>query len=131
MMSGRNTVIAAALGMLFAAPVTVALAGDKQPAAGDLTLRNEFNAIEVTLKDHTFSPAEIVVPAGETFEIMLTNADKTPDEFDSKDLHVEKVVAGGNQALIRIRPLKAGTYRFMGEFHSSTAKGVVVAKPAS
>jgi hypothetical protein len=84
--------------------------------------------IPVTLKDHKFAPAEIHVKANAPSQILLTNADSTAEEFDSSALHVEKVVAGGDKGIVRLRPLAPGRYPFMGEYHSDTAQGVVIAE---
>jgi hypothetical protein len=92
-----------------------AMAGDSAP-------------IELTLKDHKFLPAEIHVKANVPSEIALSNADATAEEFDSSALKVEKVVAGGAKGIVRLRPLAPGRYPFMGEYHSETAQGVVVAE---
>ncbi len=87
--------------------------------ADDLTL---------TIKDHKFTPAEIKVPANQRVELTVINDDATPEEFDSKALKVEKVIAGKSKGIVRIGPLKAGRYPFIGEYHEATAKGVVVAE---
>ncbi|MGH6888836.1 MAG: cupredoxin domain-containing protein [Rhizomicrobium sp.] len=92
-----------------------ALAGNDQP-------------IPVSLKQHKFSPAEIHVKANAPSQILLSNEDATPEEFDSSSLHVEKVVPGGEKGVVRLRPLAPGRYPFMGEYHESTAKGVVIAE---
>lgn len=84
--------------------------------------------IKVVLKDHRFAPAEITVPANQPVVIEVNNADNLAEEFDSDSLKAEKVIAGGQKGLVRIRPLKPGRYPFMGEYHSKTAQGVVVAK---
>ena len=60
--------------------------------------------------------------------IALTNKDATAEEFDSTALKVEKVVAGNSSGNVRIRALAPGRYPFMGEYHSATAQGVVVAE---
>jgi heme/copper-type cytochrome/quinol oxidase subunit 2 len=84
--------------------------------------------IAITLKDHKFTPAQIVVPANQPVVIQLTNRDATAEEFDSTALKVEKVVAGNSEGDVHIRPLDPGKYPFMGEYHSATAQGVVIAK---
>jgi hypothetical protein len=84
--------------------------------------------IPVTLKNHKFTPATIHVKAGIPNVIALTNADDTAEEFDSTALKVEKVVAGHSRGNVRLRPLSPGRYPFMGEYHSETAQGVVVAE---
>jgi heme/copper-type cytochrome/quinol oxidase subunit 2 len=84
--------------------------------------------IEVTLKNHQFSPAEIHVPTGKPVILRITNQDDTVEEFDSTALQVEKVIVGGHYATVRLRPLGPGRYPFMGEYHADTAKGVVVSE---
>ena len=85
----------------------------------------DFNLV---IRDHRFEPAEIRVPADKRVSLYVSNEDATPEEFDSPALKVEKVIAGRSKALIRIGPLTAGRYEFIGEFHSDTAKGVVIAE---
>ncbi|HEX9158700.1 MAG TPA: cupredoxin domain-containing protein [Rhizomicrobium sp.] len=84
--------------------------------------------IALTLKDHKFTPAEIHVKANMPSQILLSNEDSSAEEFDSSALHVEKVVPGGGKGIVRLRPLAPGKYNFMGEYHSDTAQGVVIAE---
>jgi hypothetical protein len=84
--------------------------------------------IDLTLKDHRFSPAEIHLPAGKAAVINLNNQDPTAEEFDSTALGIEKVVPGGRTGIVRLRPLAAGRYPFRGEYHAKTAQGVVIAE---
>jgi len=84
--------------------------------------------LTLTLKDHRFTPEEIKVPANKRVMITVINNDATPEEFDSSALKVEKVVPGKAKGVVRIGPLKPGRYPFMGEYHESTAKGVVIAE---
>ena len=86
------------------------------------------DAIPLKLKDHKFMPAEIHVKANMPNVIAMTNDDSTAEEFDSTSLKVEKVVAGNSTGNVRLRPLAPGRYPFMGEFHSETAQGVVIAE---
>ena len=80
------------------------------------------------IKDHQFQPTELTVPAGAKIKLTVANQDATPEEFDSYALNREKVISGHGTATIYIGPLNAGSYPFVGEFHSDTAKGVVIAK---
>ena len=82
----------------------------------------------LTIKDHKFDPTEVQVPAGKKFELLVINQDKTAEEFESKDLHREKVIPGGAQAVLTLGPLRAGSYEFFGEFNPKTARGRIVAK---
>ena len=84
--------------------------------------------IAVTLQNHKFSPAVIHVKANTPTVIALTNKDSAAEEFDSSALKVEKVVAGNSSGNVRIRALAPGKYPFMGEYHSATAQGVVIAE---
>lgn len=78
-----------------------------------------------TLKDHKFEPSEIKVEAGKSIKLTIKNLDDDMEEFDSKSLRVEKIIAPKGTAIVRIRPLEKGSYPFMGEFHDDTAQGVV------
>ena len=84
--------------------------------------------IALTLQNHKFTPSVIRVKANQPAMIVMQNKDATAEEFDSSDLKIEKVVAGGQSGNIRIRALKPGTYHFMGEYHDKTAQGVVIAE---
>ena len=82
--------------------------------------------IALTIQDHRFLPAEVKVPAGQRVKLLILNRDSTPEEFESQQLGSEKIIPGGSRATVFIGPLKPGRYPFFGEFHQSTAQGVVV-----
>ena len=86
--------------------------------------------IEKTLviKNHVFEPAELKVPANQKIKLIVHNQDSGAEEFESKSLRREKVIAAGSKATIVIGPLKPGKYEFFGEFNPATAKGVVIAE---
>ena len=69
--------------------------------------------LTITIKDHKFT---------------VVNDDSTPEEFESHEMKVEKIIPGKTKAVVRIGPLKAGRYPFFGEFHEKTAQGAVVAE---
>jgi len=93
-----------------------------------LTAQADDGNLAVTIKDHKFDPAEIAIPAGKEVKLLVTNADGTAEEFESEKLDIEKVIAPGQRAEIKIGPLDAGTYEFVGEYHEDTAKGTIVVK---
>jgi len=80
------------------------------------------------IKDHTFSPATLTVPADTPWTLIIKNHDKTPEEFESETLSREKIIPGGGQVRVKMGALKPGTYPFMGEFNPDKAKGQVVVK---
>jgi cupredoxin-like protein len=82
----------------------------------------------LTIKDHRFLPAELQVPAGVKVKLMIKNEDPTPEEFESHELHREKVVPPGQEITVFVGPLDAGTYPFFGDFHQDTAQGKLIAK---
>lgn len=80
----------------------------------------------LTIKDHKFDPAELKIPADKAATLVVKNLDATPEEFESKSLRIEKVVPANSEATFQLRPLKAGRYKFVGEFHEDSARGEVV-----
>jgi hypothetical protein len=82
----------------------------------------------LTIEAHRFAPEEIRVKAGTPFILIIANKDATPEEFDSPDLRMEKVLPGNKTMRLRMPGLKPGTYRFMGEYNAATAKGRIVAE---
>jgi uncharacterized protein (DUF58 family) len=82
----------------------------------------------LTIKDHRFTPTEIKVPANKRVQITVVNDDPTPEEFESHEMKVEKVIPGKSKATVRVGPLKPGRYPFFGEFHEATAKGTLIAE---
>ena len=79
----------------------------------------------IIIKDHLFTPAEVTIPAGKKVKLIVDNQDPTPEEFESHDLHREKIISGNSKAIIYVGPLKPGTYKFFGEFNEDTAQGII------
>jgi len=84
--------------------------------------------ITLTIKDHTFEPKELSVPAGKKVKIRVVNQDATPAEFESKPLNREKVIPGNSTGVINVGPLKPGRYEFVEEYHENEAgaQGIIV-----
>lgn len=90
--------------------------------------RAEGEPFVMTFKNNKLEPAELQVPAGAEFTLLVKNADQTPEEFESEDLKLEKIIAGGSEAQFTIKALEPGSYEVFGEFHEDTATGHIVAK---
>ncbi len=86
-------------------------------------LRAEVPQIELAIRNHLFEPAEVTIPANTKVRLVVRNLDPTPEEFESWELNREKVILGGDQAVIFVGPLPAGDYPFFGEFNPKTAQG--------
>ena len=102
------------------------LAGGSGLFASDVLSADD--TFTISIKDHLFNPATLEVPAGKKLKLIVKNLDATPEEFESHELKREKVIAGKSQAIITIGPLKPGTYKFVGEYHETTAQGRIIAK---
>ena len=101
---------------LSALMVLVALLAAPLPApAQDKTAE-----IAVTIEKNRFSPEEIKVKAGKPFVLVVTNKDAKPEEFESKELRIEKVIPAGKTASIRVRAC-TGTY-LLRRFNPRTAQ---------
>lgn len=79
-------------------------------------------------RNHRFVPDRIVVPANVKFKLLVKNNDDTADEFESVELNREKLVPPGQTITVFLGPLAPGEYKFFGDFHQDTARGVMVAK---
>jgi Cupredoxin-like domain len=108
----------AALILVVAAATSVAIVGPSR--ADDLV------TYEVILKDATFTPAEIKVPAGKDFIIKMTNNNAKPAELEAKDLKIEKAAAGNSAIVVRVKAQSPGKYLFVDEYQEDVAKGFVV-----
>jgi Cupredoxin-like domain len=88
------------------------------------------NSIEIALsyKDKKFDPPEINAPANIPIVIKFRNLDTDAMELESDSLHIEKVVAAGKEATIKVKAQKSGRYEFFDEYNEKTARGALVVK---
>lgn len=107
----RNSIIALTLALAVALPAMA-----------------ETEEYVLVIKNHRFEPSEMTLPAGQRVKLTIHNQDATAEEFESKDLRREKIIAGDSTASVWVGPLPAGEYRFFGEFHEETAQGKLIAK---
>src|SRR5262245_54955512 len=68
--------------------------------------------IPLSYKDKKFDPPEINAPANTPIVIKFRNLDKDAMELESDSLHIEKVVAAGKDATIKVKAQKPGRYEF-------------------
>jgi plastocyanin len=86
------------------------------------------NEFLIQIKDHKFVPSTINVSANNNFKLIIENLDKTLEEFESDDLKKEKLIPSGKKITISVNALKAGEYKFYGDFHQKTAQGKIIVK---
>lgn len=89
---------------------------------------SESPEIRLTIRNKRFVPAEVTVPANTKVKLVIVNQDSTPEEFESKELNREKLVAGGGTITVYVGPLKPGRYPFFGDFNQATAQGALLAR---
>lgn len=86
--------------------------------------------LTVTLADGVITPQVVKVPADQEFTLVVANTGKSAAEFESKQLHIEKVVAPGTTVTVNVQALPAGSYKFVEEYHEdeASARGVIEAE---
>jgi len=82
--------------------------------------------LALTIKHHQFEPSEVRARAGEKILLKVTNADSTPEEFESSALNREQLIRSGHTVTIHLPALKPGSYEFYGEFNPKTATGRLI-----
>lgn len=82
--------------------------------------------VAIAIQAHRFVPSEVQIPANTKVELMVRNQDKTPSEFESTELHREKIVTPGQQISVFVGPLQPGRYAFFDDFHPQTRGHLVV-----
>lgn len=100
---------------------SLATAWSLSAAAGD-------SDYTLTLKNHQFTPANMVLPKDTRLKLTLINADKTPAEFESQDLGFEKIVPGGGTISVYVGPLGPGEYSFFDEFNQDESTASLTVK---
>jgi hypothetical protein len=84
--------------------------------------------LSLVIENNKFTPERLEIPANKKVKVTIENKDATAEEFESHDLKIEKVIPAKSRGVVYVGPVKPGEYKFVGEFHEKTAKGVIVAK---
>jgi heme/copper-type cytochrome/quinol oxidase subunit 2 len=88
-------------------------------AADDSSLRFQTGNVE---------PASLTLPANTPVKLKVTNAGDAAVEFESFDLHRERVVQPGQTITVFIPALPPGTYSFVDDFSHGAVKGEIVSR---
>ena len=81
----------------------------------------------LAIRNRAFEPSELSVQAGQKIELHVRNEDAAASEFESHELHREKIVPPGQEVVVYIGPLRAGRYEFFDDFNPKS-RGHIVAK---
>lgn len=80
----------------------------------------------ITIENNRFVPSAVEIPAGVKVKLVVKNENRTASEFESSELHREKVVTPGQQVVVFVGPLDPGTYEFFDDFHPHTRGHLIV-----
>jgi hypothetical protein len=94
--------------------------------AGTSLHAQDMVTLSLTLKDQKFDPAEVHAPPGKQIAIHVKNLNSIVSEFESSDLHFEKIVPSGSEIVVYVRPMQPGRYLFYDDFHHATQGYLVV-----
>jgi hypothetical protein len=108
------------IGATVFAAVLLALSADTRVRADDAV------SLSLVLKNHQFDPAEVHAPPGKQIAIHVKNLNDIVSEFESSDLHFEKIVPVGSEITVYVHPLQPGRYNFYDDFHHATQGYLVV-----
>jgi hypothetical protein len=107
------------------ATLTVALiAGMAAAPAG----AEELPTFRITFTDRTIEPPVLEVPAGTAFKLEIHNDSKMAAEFESDQMHKEKILGIGVRSFVVIRDLEPGEYTFFNDFKPDIAPGRLIAR---
>jgi cupredoxin-like protein len=84
--------------------------------------------LELRFADGRYEPSQLVAPANTPFKVKVTNASGAAIEFESFELHRERVVPPGESATVNFPSLDAGSYKFFDDFNDSVAPGEIVVR---
>ncbi len=91
-------------------------------------LANSVPEFSLSIENHVFTPKTLTIPANTRVKLTVINKDPTPEEFESNEFNVEKIIMPKGRITVYVGPLKAGSYKFFGEFHMDTALGTLIAE---
>ena len=88
-------------------------------AADDSSLRFQAGNVQ---------PASLTLPANTPTKLKVTHAGDAAVEFESFELHRERVVQPGQTITVYIPALPPGTYSFIDDFSHGAVKGEIVSR---
>lgn len=93
---------------------------------------DRLGAVEVDMKDVEFIPDTMRIQAGRETKIVVKNSDLPVHTFSIKALDIDAVVVAGNEKLVTLPPLEAGTYEYICKIEGhEDMKGTITVAPAA
>ncbi|MCC8415798.1 MAG: cupredoxin domain-containing protein [Rickettsia endosymbiont of Gnoriste bilineata] len=120
----RKDTIGLFIGVVLLSGIIIFIINNKVESENNVD--NTMLEIVTVIKNHRFEPDVITVPSGKKIRFIIHNQDNTVEEFESHDLHREKIIMPNDSINIILAPLAPGKYDFFGDFHQETAQGSLI-----
>ncbi len=85
-------------------------------------------ATQLRFQSGRFEPSRVTLPANTPIKLQVTNASDAAIEFESFELHRERVVQPGQTITVFIPALAPGSYPFFDDLNGAEAKGEIVSR---
>jgi len=95
-------------------------------ALPSLAVAEDLPEQKLTIKNHVFTPSTLTIPHGQKVKLIITNNDDAAAEFESYDMHREKIIPAHDSVTVFVGPLDAGSYPFFDDFHRDTTTGTLI-----
>lgn len=92
------------------------------------SLADEGMMPQLRFEHGNFAPAQLIVQANKPFKVRVTNDSEAAIEFESFELHRERVVPPGETITVHMPALAPGNYQFFDDFHHEVPKGLIVSR---
>jgi len=86
------------------------------------------NSSQLRFAHGAVEPASLTIPANAPMQLQVINAGDTAVEFESFELHRERVVQPGQTITVYIPALAPGTYPFFDDFSHGATTGEIVSR---
>jgi heme/copper-type cytochrome/quinol oxidase subunit 2 len=83
---------------------------------------------ELRFSHGTVEPVRLTIPANHPVKLQVTNAGDAAVEFESFELHRERVVQPGQTITVHIPALAPGIYQFFDDFSHGATTGEIVSR---
>lgn len=102
---------------LFLAAALAVACGDSDESSGTGSDSETPEAIEVTAKDFSFTPAKLKGVVGRVLEVTLKNSGGTTHTFTIDEFNVDAEVASRTETTVLVTPAEPGEFNYYCRFH--------------